>query len=201
MDNTMNASLRPKKIRVSRKRQITIPIKYFTRFGITDEVECVPTENGILLRPVISDEEKGEFDDYILADLIKEGYSGDSLTGLVTFDSGDTSSTVDMNALYGSTSASLADDAIYYAQLLITHGDSTLTSQIVKIETSSISGSADPYFGDGGFGFETLPGQTLDATYGAFSPTGWTSSAMPEPTSGLLLLVGAGLLGLRRKRA
>lgn len=79
MDNTMNASLRPKKIRVSRKRQITIPIKYFTRFGITDEVECVPTENGILLRPVISDEEKGEFDDYILADLIKEGYSGDSL--------------------------------------------------------------------------------------------------------------------------
>ena len=138
---------------------------------------------------------------YLATLLVGTGYSGDSLTGLVTFDSGDTSSTVDMNALYGSTSASLADDAIYYAQLLITHGDSTLASQIVKIETSSISGSADPYFGDGGFGFETLPGQTLDGTYGAFSPTGWTSSAMPEPTSGLLLLVGAGLLGLRRKRA
>ena len=48
---------------------------------------------------------------------------------------------------------------------------------------------------------DPLPGQSFDATYGAFSPTGWTSSAMPEPTSGLLLLVGAGLLGLRRKRA
>jgi len=31
--------------------------------------------------------------------------------------------------------------------------------------------------------------------------TGWTGAAVPEPTSGLLLLVGGALLALRRKRA
>lgn len=36
---------------------------------------------------------------------------------------------------------------------------------------------------------------------GAFSHVTWSAGAVPEPTSGLLLLMGAALLGLRRKRA
>ena len=140
---------------------------------------------------------------YLATLLVGTDYSGDTLTGLIDFASGDTSSTVDMNALYNTTSASLADDTKYYAQLIITHGDSTLKSQIVSFETSSLSNSGDPYFGDGGMMIEPLPGQTLDGTYGAFSATtGWAKTdPSPEPTSGLLLLVGAGILGLRRKRA
>ena len=40
---------------------------------------------------------------------------------------------------------------------------------------------------------------TAADTYGAFSASGWT--AAPEPTSGLLLLIGVAGLALRRKRA
>lgn len=36
---------------------------------------------------------------------------------------------------------------------------------------------------------------------GAFANATWSAGAVPEPTSGLLLLMGAALLGLRRKRA
>ena len=128
--------------------------------------------------------------------LVGTGYSGDTLTGLVSFDSGNTSSTVDGGTMYNTTSANLADDTTYYGQLIVTYGDSTLTSQIVKFDTSAVTGTADPYFGDGGMLVEALPGQTLDATYGAFGSAGWA----PEPTSGILMLFGAGLLGLRRRK-
>ena len=40
---------------------------------------------------------------------------------------------------------------------------------------------------------------TAADTYGAFSASGWT--AAPEPTSGLLLLIGVAGLALRRRRA
>ena len=35
----------------------------------------------------------------------------------------------------------------------------------------------------------------------AWTPEAWTQSAVPEPTSGLLVLMGMGLLALRRRRA
>ena len=135
---------------------------------------------------------------YLATLLVGTGYSGDSLTGLVTFDSGATSSEVAAGSLSNTTSASLDDDTTYYAQLVISYGDSTLTSQIVSFETSALSGSGDPYFGDGGMMIEALPGQSLDAAYGAFSSSGW--AAAPEPTSGLLLLLGGAMLALRRRR-
>ena len=132
------------------------------------------------------------------------GYEGNAtdgykLTGTVTFGSGFTSSDVVGGALNNTTDAVLADDTTYYAQVIVTYGESTLTSQIVSFETSALSGSADPYFGDGGMLISALPGNELDMTYGAFSSSGWT--AVPEPTSGLLMLVGLGALALRRKRA
>ena len=126
------------------------------------------------------------------------GYDGDTLTGLVNFSSGFTGSTVLAGSIANGTDAALADDTVYYGQLVITYGDSQLVSQIVKFETSAMSGSADPYFGDGGMMIEAVGSNVLDPMYGAFPATGWTGA--PEPTSGLLLLLGGSLLALRRKR-
>ena len=42
----------------------------------------------------------------------------------------------------------------------------------------------------------------VSSSFSATGPTGWNTngSSVPEPTSGLLLLVGAGLIALRRKQ-
>lgn len=79
MNNVINSGSAAKRIRVSGKRQITIPISYFKKLGIGGEVDCVLNGDCIEIRPVADESEKGEFDEYILADLIKEGYSGDEL--------------------------------------------------------------------------------------------------------------------------
>ncbi len=67
-----------KRISVSSKRQITIPLQYFEELKIGTEVDCQLKDGGIFIRP-IDPEPSGEFDDLILADLIKEGYQGQEL--------------------------------------------------------------------------------------------------------------------------
>ncbi len=66
-----------KRISVSRKRQITIPIEFYNSVGIDKEVECYVQNNAIVIRPVR--ESGGEFDEQILADLIAQGLSGQEL--------------------------------------------------------------------------------------------------------------------------
>ena len=66
-----------KRISVSQKRQITIPIEFYNEVGIEKEVECYIQNNAIVIRPVR--ESGGEFDEQILADLIAQGLSGEEL--------------------------------------------------------------------------------------------------------------------------
>ena len=66
-----------KRIAVSQKRQITIPIEFYNSLGIDKEVECYVQNNAIVIRPVR--ESSGEFDEQILADLIAQGLSGQEL--------------------------------------------------------------------------------------------------------------------------
>ncbi|EGW37860.1 AbrB/MazE/SpoVT family DNA-binding domain-containing protein [Desulfosporosinus sp. OT] len=66
-----------KRISVSQKRQITIPIEFYNEVGIEKEVECYIRNNTIVIRPVR--ESGGEFDEQILADLISLGLSGEEL--------------------------------------------------------------------------------------------------------------------------
>jgi len=66
-----------KRISVSQKRQITIPIDFFNSIGIDKEVDCYVQNNAIIIRPVRDG--CGEFDEQILADLISQGLSGQDL--------------------------------------------------------------------------------------------------------------------------
>ena len=65
-------------ISISGKRQITIPLKFFEQLNLGVEVECFVDKNSLIIRP-IRENLGGEFAEQILADLIKQGYSGEQL--------------------------------------------------------------------------------------------------------------------------
>lgn len=67
-----------KMVSISSKRQITIPQKFFTELGFSDEAECVLRGDELILRPA-KRASGGEFAEQILADLIAQGVSGDEL--------------------------------------------------------------------------------------------------------------------------
>lgn len=68
-----------KRARVSQKRQVTIPQKFFEEVGIKDEVEFGLQGNKIIIRPVRENAGNDYFSDLILADLLNEGYAGKEL--------------------------------------------------------------------------------------------------------------------------
>ena len=67
-----------KTIRISSKRQITIPQKYYDHLGFSDQAECILRGSELIIRPAVS-QGSGEFDREILKELIEQGYSGDKL--------------------------------------------------------------------------------------------------------------------------
>lgn len=66
-----------KTISVSKKRQITIPLKFYNYLDLDNEVECSLEDGAIVIRPL----HRGstEFSVEILKDLIDQGYSDDEL--------------------------------------------------------------------------------------------------------------------------
>ncbi len=73
-----SVSMEMKKVSISTKRQITIPLKFFTMLGFDTEAECMVRGNELVLRPARNNA-GGEFAEQILADLISQGYSGSEL--------------------------------------------------------------------------------------------------------------------------
>ena len=67
-----------KRVAISSKRQITIPLKFFRMMGFDKEAECIVRGNELVIRPV-KENSGGEFAEQILADLILKGYSGNEL--------------------------------------------------------------------------------------------------------------------------
>ena len=80
MDTTMRGCglLKSKRVSISSKRQITIPLKFFSMLGFGTEAECMVRGNELVIRPV-KESTGGEFAEFILADLISKGYSGEEL--------------------------------------------------------------------------------------------------------------------------
>ena len=90
----------------------------------------------------------------------------------------------------------------------------TASFYAVVYDATSIAGASNYVVSDVMSATVGSTGANISLAYGSMKATttankfknaldaGWTdASGTPEPTSGLLLLVGAGLLGLRRKRA
>lgn len=76
-DRLENGSMEMKRIKISSKRQVTIPAKYYMGLGLADEVDCIYTDNMLILLPVKSHD--SAFSEEILADLIEQGYEGKDL--------------------------------------------------------------------------------------------------------------------------
>ncbi len=64
-------------ISVSKKRQITIPLKFYEHLKLGSEVECSLEDGKIVIQPL--HREPSEFSVEILKDLVSQGYSGDEL--------------------------------------------------------------------------------------------------------------------------
>lgn len=72
------AKVKPKKISVSVKRQITIPIEYYNALNIGDEVECMMVDDSIIIKPV-KNNSLDEYSEFILKDIIEEGYKKEEI--------------------------------------------------------------------------------------------------------------------------
>jgi len=66
-----------RRIRISSKRQITIPAKYYESLKLSKEVDCICANGMLILTPVRND--SNVFAEEILADLIEQGYHGEKL--------------------------------------------------------------------------------------------------------------------------
>ena len=71
------AGMDNKRIKISSKRQITIPQQYFDYLGFGKEAECILKDGELIIKPVKNN--GGEFAQEILADLLAQGYAGDEL--------------------------------------------------------------------------------------------------------------------------
>ena len=64
-------------INVTGKRQVTIPLKFYESLNFGKEIDCVLTEDSIVLRPLSHVDDS--FNMEILKDLVSQGLSGDEL--------------------------------------------------------------------------------------------------------------------------
>lgn len=71
-------TMKPKRISVSVKRQITIPIEYYNALNIGDEVECLMIDDSIVIKP-IRNNSIDEYSEFILKDIIEEGYKKEEI--------------------------------------------------------------------------------------------------------------------------
>lgn len=121
------------------------------------------------------------------ATLTAMGASGAMATGAGTI--------LDTAKIEGSSTSTLAgaDGSAYF---VVFNGDKMFVSDVADAEYDTVQGKSYVTFAT----ISTASKLSLDEG-ASYTSTGWYTAAVPEPTSGLLLLVGAAMLALKRKRA
>lgn len=66
-----------KRVKISKERHIRIPKKFYDSLNVSDEVYVELTGKSIIIRPITA--EIVDFSEYILRDLMNEGYTGEKL--------------------------------------------------------------------------------------------------------------------------
>ena len=133
---------------------------------------------------------KGVTDYLVTINFFTDQAGTTAVTGLSGALSSGTSGT---GSKYSGTADGFAAATTYYSQIVITTSGYEAKSAIVSFTTPG-NGDLDVDFSDGtgfGGGFTGFSTQT---------PGAWQPTAAPEPTSGLLLLLGVAGLALKRKR-
>jgi len=72
-----NSVTERKIINVTGKRQVTIPLKFYEQLNFGKEIECLLTEDAVVLRPFSGSDDSFSLE--ILRDLVSQGLSGDEL--------------------------------------------------------------------------------------------------------------------------
>ncbi|MHB8279197.1 MAG: AbrB/MazE/SpoVT family DNA-binding domain-containing protein [Candidatus Humimicrobiaceae bacterium] len=72
-------------ISITGKRQLTIPLKFYTKLGLGKEVECFIEKNALVIRPLSQDD--GAFSIEILKALVSQDYGGTELVEKFTEES------------------------------------------------------------------------------------------------------------------
>ncbi len=114
-------------------------------------------------------------------------------TGASLLESSSSSTWNAVGQMTGSFAYSAAASTSYMFSAVLAKDDGTATLEMDKAAFTT------PAAGSKSLNIST--GANFATTGNKWASGGWETSGTPEPTSGLLLLVGAGILGLRRKRA
>ena len=116
--------------------------------------------------------------------------TGATIIDLGSSAAGAVDTTASMGQYFGTVSDVFTNNKSYYAQLTLANDKWTITSEKAQFTIGDVDATINFTTGAG---FAT---ETAKITYG----TG-TWESVPEPTSGLLLLLGVAGLALKRKRA
>lgn len=100
--------------------------------------------------------------------------------------------TASMSQYGGTVSDVFANNKQYYAQLTLSSADYTITSEKALFTIGDQ---------DATINFTNGTGFDSEAAKITYTASNWQSTAAPEPTSGVLLLLGMAGLALKRKRA